>query len=139
MTDTTHASFWSDLRAGSFEEVGALQLFAIYAPQNLERLKTAVAVELARLVQDGLSAQELQDAQKALLEETRIGLAQDAGLAARLSSQLHTGRTLAFTAAQLERLQTLSLDEVNTVLRRHLDPAGFLHVYAGDFAGARGR
>lgn len=129
----------SRLRAGSFEDTGSLEMLAIYAPQNLDKLKAAVAEELARLVQDGLSAEELQDAKKALLEETRIGLAQDPDLAARLTGQLHTGRTMAFTAAQIERAQKLTLDEVNTVLRRQIDPAAFLHVYAGDFAGAKGR
>ena len=129
----------SRLRAGSFEDTGSLEMLAIYAPQNLDKLKAAVAEELARLLKDGLSAEELQDAKKALLEETKIGLAQDPGLAARLTGQLHTGRTMAFTAAQLERVQKLTLDEVNTVLRRQIDPEAFLHVYAGDFAGAKAK
>jgi zinc protease len=127
----------SRLRASSFEDTGSLEMLAIYAPQNLDKLKAAVAEEIARLVKDGLSAEELDDARKALLEETRIGLAQDPALAARLTGQLHTGRTMAFTAAQIERAQKLTLEEVNTVLRRQIDPAGFLHVYAGDFAAAK--
>jgi zinc protease len=126
----------SRLRAGSFEDAGSLEMLAIYAPQNLDKLKAAVAEELARFVREGLTAQELQDAKKALQEETRIDLAQDPDLAARLTGQLHTGRTMAHTAARLERANKLTLEEVNSVLRRLIDPAAFLHVYAGDFAGA---
>ncbi|MFM8691615.1 MAG: M16 family metallopeptidase [Limnohabitans sp.] len=129
----------SRVRAGSFEDVGSLEMLAIYAPQNLDNLKSAVAEELARFVKDGLTAEELQDARKALQEETRIALAQDPELAARLTAQLHTGRTTAFTAARLEQAQKLTLEEVNAVLRRLIDPAAWLHVYAGDFAGAKAK
>ena len=129
----------SRVRAGSFEDVGSLEMLAIYAPQNLDKLKAAVAEELARFVKDGLTAEELQDARKAMQEEIRIELAQDPQLAARLTAQLHTGRTTAFTAARLERAQKLTLEEVNAVLRRLIDPAALLHVYAGDFAGAKAK
>ncbi|RQO55901.1 insulinase family protein [Paucibacter sp. KBW04] len=126
----------SQLSAGSFEPVGAEILFAIYAPQNLERLKTGVSEELSRLVKDGISETELVDAKKALLEQLKIGRAQDVALAAGLVSQLHTGRTMAFTAEREAQIEKITLDEVNKTLRRAIDPAQFLHIYAGDFAGA---
>ena len=126
----------SNLAAGSFEPVGMLKLYAIYAPQNLAKLQSGVREELSRFVQVGLSEQELEDAKKSLLEERKISRAQDLGLAAGLVGQMHNGRTMAFTEQIDLAIGKISLAEVNAALRKHIDPAKFLHFYAGDFAGA---
>jgi zinc protease len=90
-----------------------------------------------RIVKDGVSAQELTDAKKGLLEESKISLAQDAALSATLAGQLHTGRTMAYTAARLEQIQNTSLEQVNAALRKYVDYSKLLHVHAGDFEGAK--
>jgi zinc protease len=71
-----------------------------------------------------------------LQEERKISRAQDASLAAGLASQLNTGRTMAFTQQIDAAIEKASLAEVNAALRKYIDPAKFLHVYAGDYAGA---
>jgi zinc protease len=126
----------SGLSVSAFEPVGMLKLYAIYAPHNLDKLKTGVREELARLVQDGVTEQELNDAKKSLQEERKISRAQDPSLAAGLASQLNTGRTMAFTEQMDAAIQKASLAEVNSALRKYIDPTKFLHVYAGDYAGA---
>ena len=126
----------SALSASSFEAVGMLKLYAIYAPQNLDKLKTGVREELTRFVQDGVTEQELLDAKKSLQEERKIARAQDPALAAGLVGQLATGRTMAFTEQMDARIEKTTLTEVNAALRKYIDPALFLHVYAGDYAGA---
>ena len=50
--------------------------------------------------------------------------------------QLATGRTMAFTEQMDARIEKTTLTEVNAALRKYIDPALFLHVYAGDYAGA---
>jgi zinc protease len=70
------------------------------------------------------------------LEERKISRAHDLGLAAGLVGQLHNGRTMAFTEQIDLSIEKVSLAEVNAALRKHIDPAKFLHIYAGDFAGA---
>jgi zinc protease len=126
----------SQLSAGTFDAYGSLSLFAIYAPTNLGKLQVGVREELERFVKDGLTEQELADAKKALLEQSKISRAQDAALAGTLVAQMHTGRTMAFAQARDEQIEKASLAEVNAALRKAIDPAKFLHVYAGDFAGA---
>jgi zinc protease len=125
----------SGLSISAFEAVGMLKLYAIYAPNNLDKLKTGVREELARLVQDGVTEQELIDAKKSLQEDRKISRAQDASLAAGLASQLNTGRTMAFTEQVDAAIDKASLAEVNAALRKYIEPAKFLHVYAGDYAG----
>ncbi len=126
----------SGLSVGAFEPVAMLRLYAIYAPTNLGKLKAGVSEELTRFVKDGMTEQELADAKKALQEERKIGRAQDGALAAGLIGQIATGRTMAFTQQLDEQIENTSLETVNAAVRRHIDPAKLLHIYAGDFAGA---
>jgi zinc protease len=126
----------SQLMASPFEAVGSLTMFAIYAPSNLAKLQTGVREELERLLREGISAPELDDAKKALLEQGKISRAQDAALTGGLVFQIDTGRTMKFVQQREEDLVKVSLEEVNAALRRLIDPSKLAHVYAGDFAGA---
>ena len=126
----------SQLSASSFEPVADLILVAIHAPQNLARLQTAIREETDRLVRDGVTAQELDDAKKALLESSKISLAQDGALSGTLLGQLSTGRTMDYTAQRLAKIEATSLEEVNAAIRKYMDWSRLVHVHAGDFAGA---
>lgn len=126
----------SQLSTSSFEPVGELILVAIHAPQNLARLQTAVREETERLVRDGVTAQELADAKKSMLEEAKISLAQDGALSSTLLGQLSTGRTMDYTAQRLAKIEATSLDEVNAAIRKYMDWTRLVQVHAGDFAAA---
>jgi zinc protease len=126
----------SNLQASSFEPTGMVFVYAMYAPQNLERVKQGVKEELELFVRDGISQQELDDAKKGMLQEFQTGRAQDDGLARDLVSHLRTGRTMAFGTAIEAQLQALTLAQVNAAVRQYVEPASFLNVYVGDFAGA---
>ena len=55
--------------------------------------------ELVRLLTQGITADELADAKKSLLEQRKLSRAQDGALASALLGQIATGRTMAFSAA----------------------------------------
>jgi zinc protease len=124
----------SQFSASSFEPVADLILVAIHAPQNLARLQTAMREETERLVRDGVTAQELADAKKSMLEEAKISLAQDGALSGTLLGQLSTGRTMDYTAQRLAKIEATSLEEVNAAIRKYMDWSRLVHVHAGDFA-----
>jgi zinc protease len=126
----------SQLSASSFEPSGMWVLYAIYAPQNLAKLKAGVQEELAKFVKDGITAEELTDAKKAWQEERKISRAQDRALAAGHVAQTAANRTLAFVEKVDAQIEATTLEEVNTAIRKTLDPAKFLNIYAGDFAAA---
>ena len=126
----------SQLSASSFESVADLILVAIHAPQNLARLQNAMREETERLVRDGVTAQELTDAKKSMLEEAKISLAQDGALSGTLLGQLSTGRTMDYTAQRLEKIENANLADVNAAIRKYMDWSRLVHVHAGDFAGA---
>ena len=124
----------SSLSVGSFEPVALWRLYALYAPDKLPVLRRGVEEELVRLLTQGITADELADAKKSLLEQRKLSRAQDGALASALLGQIATGRTMAFSAALDTAIEAVSLDTVNAALRRHLRPDRLLQVYAGDFA-----
>jgi zinc protease len=126
----------SQLSASSFEPSGMWVLYAIYAPQNLGKLKAGVQEELAQFVKEGITAEELTDAKKGWQEERKISRAQDRALAAGHVAQTSANRTLAYTEKIDAQIEASTLDEVNAAIRKTLDPAKFLNIYAGDFAKA---
>ena len=126
----------SDLNASTFDPSGMWVLYAIYAPQNLAKLKASVQEELVKFVKEGISAEELADAKKSMVEERKISRAQDGALAAGHVAHTFANRTMAYTEKIDALIESTTLPEVNAAIRKSLDPAKFLYVYAGDFAKA---
>ena len=126
----------SFLQLNPFDANSTLGMYAIYAPQNLAKLKTGVEQELARLLKDGITDQELQDAKSGILQGQLINRTQDGTLAATLAAQLFQGRTMAFVANSEARLQAVTRADANAAIAKYFDPAKLVHVYAGDFANA---
>jgi zinc protease len=125
---------YSSLEPNSFEPNSTLAVEAIFAPENLGRLRTALTEELTRAVKDGFSAQEVADAKKALLQERTLSRTQDSNLARELTRQSYLGRTFAHDSDIDAKIAAASADDVNRVLRKYVIPNAFVEVYAGDFA-----
>jgi zinc protease len=125
---------YSSLEPNSFEPNTPLTVEAIFAPENLSRLRTALTEELARAVRDGFTDQEVADAKKALLQERALARAQDSGLARDLTRQAYLGRTFAYAEEVDTKIAKVSTAEVNTALRKYVRANAFVDVYAGDFA-----
>ena len=68
-----------------------------------------------------------------LLQQRLQARAQDGALAGGWVYNLYLGRTFAFSKAFEDRLATLTVAEVNSALRKYLDPAKLTGVKAGDF------
>jgi zinc protease len=127
----------SSFDASSFESHATLGMFAIFAPQNLTRLRSAVAEELARAVRDGFSDAEVAQAKDSILKQRQLARTQDASLAAGLMQQSYLNRRFDFAAKIDAAIAALTTADVNAALRKYVDPAGFAYAYGGDFAKAR--
>ena len=73
-------------------------IYATFAPENRDKLRAAVAEELARAVKDGFTPAEVETAKRALLELRRNARAQDGAVVRGLMSQAYLDRTWAFAA-----------------------------------------
>lgn len=122
--------------AGAFEANSTFTIGAIYAPQNLAKLKTGVADVLDTLLKDGVTEQELSEAKSGMLQSWQINRTQDPSLAAQLAFELEKGRTMTYDQSREDAVKATTVEQVNAALRRYLDPAKLEQFYAGDFAGA---
>lgn len=123
----------SSLVASSFEPTGSWTIYAIYAPQNRDRLEKVIGEETARVLKEGFTEAEVRDGVAALLNYRRLSRAQDAVLAGVWLDYLKTGRTFAWSAEIDKKLQALTPETVNAALRKHFKPETFSTSVAGDF------
>ncbi|WP_019399426.1 pitrilysin family protein [Pseudoxanthomonas sp. GW2] len=127
------SSLHADDSADGVDDAGNLLIQAIAAPQNLARVEVAMREELQRLVAEGITEAELQDAVSGLLTERAQARADDQNVAGMLQDQLYFGRTMAFTAELDEAYRRLTTAQVNAAIARHLAPGKLSVVAAGDF------
>ena len=126
-----------DVRSGigwnTFELNSRWQASAIFAPQNQPKVEAAIKEEVARALQDGFTQAELDAGRNGLLNQRRLGRAQDAGVAGALGSNLYLQRSFALHQQNDDRIAALTLDQVNAALRRYIAPATWAMMWAGDF------
>jgi len=128
----------SQLSASPIDKSGSFVSYAIYAPQNGAKLETAMREELERARKDGFTEEEIAEAKKGYLQGEAVARAQDATLAQTLAQDLFLGRTLRWDEDFEKRVAALKSDEISAAMRKHLDPAQFSVVQAGDFAKSAG-
>ena len=127
----------SVLQPASIDQNSTFVVYAIFAPQNLAKVRAATAEEVTRARETGFTEQEVTASKKALLEERRIARAQDDTLAGSLVSQAYLGRTWAQSAKVDAAIAAVTVSSANAALRKYVDPTGIAYAYAGDFAKAK--
>ena len=126
----------SQIQASPLDQSGSFVTFAIFAPQNKAKLEVAVQEEVARVLKDGFTTEELKQAKSGYLQSRQVTRAQDSSLARTLAQDLFLGRTLAWDAAFEKKIGELSADEIRTAMAKRIDPSKLTIVEAGDFANA---
>ncbi len=120
------------------DNAGSFSIQAIAAPENMAKVEALVREELARLVKDGITAEELKDAVAGTLTERQQARAEDGTVAGMLADQLFYGRTMQFTADLDAKYAALTVDQVNAAIRTYFKPDALSVFLAGDFAGKAG-
>lgn len=125
----------SQLVADPFEQTASFSGFAIYNPENSDKLVAAFREEIERVRSQGFREDELREATTGWLQARTLSRSQDQTLAAQVSSSLRLGRTPAWDADFERRVAALTLDDVNTAFRKWIRPEALVIVEAGDFGG----
>ena len=105
---------------------------AITNPANMDAVEKAAFEELTRFIADGPTEQELVDAQKAYLEAQKVGRTGDSSIAGQLLSNLHLGRTFAFTAEREKQVKALTTADIKSAFKKYIDPEKLTVLRAGD-------
>ena len=124
----------SFVQARPLDRSGQFQAYAIFAPENAERLETAFREELERALRDGFTADELERARSGIRQMREQSRAQDPVVASTLQNGLYLDRTYEFEADFEARLEALTLEDVNAAFRKYVDPSKLTMVKAGHFS-----
>ena len=100
----------------------------------MDKLETAFKEEIARMLKDGFTSEEVEAAKSGFLQSRQVSRSQDNELTTRLNYYLLFDRTLKWDADLESKIKALSPDVINAAMRRNIDPLKITIVKAGDFA-----
>jgi zinc protease len=126
-------SVQSSLQPSAVDERTTFFLFAISNPDNAPRVHEAIQDELKRLLNDGITAEELEAAKAGYLQEQQVQRTEDRAIAQTLEAYAFIGRDMNFVAEYEDKISKLTIEEVNAALKKHIDPQRLFIVQAGDF------
>lgn len=124
-------SIRSSLSANSLDPVGSFTVYAIAAPENMEKVKTAITEEIELAIKDGFTAEEVEAAKKGYLESLKVARSQDSNLAYLLGTYDYLGRDVLWLNEWEKKLNALTPDQMQKALVKHVDPAKLTIVTAG--------
>jgi zinc protease len=125
----------SILQSHPVDKRTSMIVYAITNPANRTKLMAAISEEIRKLVADGITEKELNDAKSGFLQQQQVSRASDAQIAGLLSSSVFAGRTMQYDENFESAIAALSVADVNAVLAKLVDPDRFVIGMAGDFVG----
>lgn len=128
----------SQFRARPVDKEAFAITFALYAPQNVDKVVTGFREELAKLLADGVTQDELEQARQGWLREQQQSFANDNEVVGTLVSHRRWQRSFtSYEGRMADMVGKLTIADVNAALRKYLDPSRTFIVRAGDFEGAK--
>ncbi|GGY64788.1 M16 family metallopeptidase [Pseudoduganella albidiflava] len=127
----------SSLYVGDIDRASNFTINAIAAPQNLKKVEAAVREELALALKTGFTAAEVAGAKSGLLQQRVQNRTRDGVVASAWTNFLYLDRTFAWSKQHEQKLQALTVEQVNAAFRKHVDPAKLAVVVAGDQSKAK--
>lgn len=127
----------SNFNASSLDKSGVFIANAIYAPVNVDKLEAAFRDEIMKAVTTGFTAEEVEAAKAGWLLGRQRARGTDASIAGTLENYLFLGRTFAWDEEIERKVGSLTVEQVNAAMKRHLNPEKISTFKAGDFAKFR--
>ena len=127
-----------DIRAGligSGQLDQAWEVSASFAPSLLKQGLASTRRELAEWQHDGITKEELDYRKNSLAGSHRVNMATSGGLADIILETVRRGLDLSWIDEYPNKVAALTLDQVNGVVRRHVDPSKLVIVRAGTLKG----
>lgn len=123
----------SNFSADGLEESATFSSYAIYNPENKEKLEKAYFEEIQKVLDEGFTQEELDAAKKGILQSNLVNRAQDGALLIMLNNNMMFDRNMKYYADLDQKIEALSLEDINSAFRKYIDPDKFNVAKAGDF------
>jgi zinc protease len=124
----------SQFNAGTLDAIGNFTAFAIYAPENLEKLEKAFKEEIQKVAAEGFTDEEIAAAKTGWTQSRAVTRSQDASLAGQLSNYLFSNRTYKWDEEFEKKVNALTKEQINAAMKKHIKLESISIVKAGDFA-----
>ncbi len=125
----------SQFSAGSIDDIGQFTTYAIFAPENADKVVAAFKEEIARALEAGFTDEEVAAAKRGYLDRAQNARANDSTVASILSNNLFLDRTMDVVAEREAAIAALTPADILATLRRHIDLDKVSVFRGGDFAG----
>ena len=126
----------SQFFAGSLDNVGTFNAFAIYAPENVAKLEAAFKDEIQKVITAGFTAEEVAAAKSGWTQGQSVTRAQDNSLASTLNNYQFINRDMKWVENYEKQVNALTVDQINAAMKKYLKPDMISIIKAGDFAKA---
>lgn len=123
----------SQLSAEAQDKSGSFMTYAIYAPENADKLEKAFKDEVEKILKDGITAEELDAAKKGIAQSRMVTRATDRSLVGRLNNYQGINRTLKWDTEFEAAIAKLTVADVNAALKKYIDLSKMSMFKAGDF------
>jgi zinc protease len=124
----------SFFNARALDDAAIFGSYAIYAPENAKKLEAAYKEEIAKVIESGFTAEELEAAKTGWLQSRSVSRSNDGGLASTLESNLYLERDLKSAEELEDKVSKLTPEQIHSAMVKYLkDPESFIYVKAGDF------
>lgn len=123
----------SFFNASASDSVGTWTAYAIFAPENRDKVEAALREELIRAAKDGFTAEEIAKAKEGWVESNKLSRSNDGAVAGRLVTNLYLDRDYARQSRLEADVMAVTDAQLRAVVARYLDPADLAIIKAGDF------
>lgn len=117
----------------SLDQKGSFTSYAIFNPGVTDKVAAAMKEELARAAKEGFTAQEIENAKSAIMQEARVARSSDSAVAGSLANQLFLNRTYAFTADLETKIKAVTPEMARAALAKYVVGDNLVIVRAGTF------
>ena len=124
----------SQFSANAIDEIGTFNGYAIFAPENGDKVVAAFREEVAKALEGGFTAEEVDAAKSGYLDTSQRRRSNDSTIASILRGNLFLDRDMTFIAKREAAIAALTAEDINNAMRRHIDPEKMSVFRGGDFA-----
>ena len=116
----------------AFGNAASWNMQAILAPQNLRKAEVALYEEIDRVLKDGFTQQELDEAKKGFIEYRAVNRSQDNLIAYHWVNMMNEGEDWSEAQKRDENVRNMTLEQVNAAFRKMVNRNALTVVLAGD-------
>lgn len=127
----------SSFSASPLDESGGFFSYAIFAPENGDRLEQAFREEIEKAVNEGFTKEEVDAAKSGFLQSQQVNRSQDRSLSGTLNNYLYIDRDFKWDADFEKKIAALTPEVINQTIKKYIDINKMVMVRAGDFEKAK--